>query len=409
MKSKYTCAWTKEETDSVVQLLKNRSSMREVVDEHNKVWKTNRSYDGIKTRLYTNQLPPVRDLLGENLKPTKPKETEVSETEKHIQNLISYLKKSTHSIEEVCNFLDLSPLRTRELVECAVKQGYKLKPVNDGKDLSIDYHVPRRSEITRLPISPIKSKVVFAAMGDPHFGSIHHDQAALEDFIQFAYKERNVRDVTISGDLLAGINMYRGQNNELVKWGEKSQVQMALDQLPSHQGLKFHCIGGNHDESYLKASGSDPLEAVAAKRNDFNYLGFYSALVDINKIRLELGHPEGAGGYAISYHLQKEIESIPGGMKPNIALYGHTHQSLLLPFYRNVCCFYVGCFESQSLYLKRKHIDPTIGGWIITVGLDETNALKSISTEFVHYFHGTRYIGNPTVSDTPSANVQKIR
>lgn len=407
MNSKYSQPWTKEETDSIIELLKRSVDLKDVIIEHNRVWKTERTYDGIRTRLYTTQLPQVRQLLGENLR--KNGKVEAPKGEEHIQKLISYLKKSQHSIEEVCNFLDLSPLRAKELIECAIKQGYKLKPVNDGKDLSIDYHVPRRSEITRLPISPIKSKVVFAAIGDPHFASIHHDQAALEDFVQYAYKDRGVRDITVSGDLLAGINMYKGQNNELVKWGEKSQAQIAIDQLPSHSGLKFTAIGGNHDESYLKASGSDPLEVIAAKRNDFNYLGFYSALVDIGKIRLELGHPEGASAYTLSYHLQREIESIPGGMKPNIALYGHTHQAILLPFYRNVCCFYVGSFEGQSLYLKRKHIDPAIGGWIITVGLDETDALKSISTEFVHYFHGTRYIGNPTVSDAPSVNVQKIR
>ena len=91
-----------------------------------------------------------------------------------------------------------------------------------------------------------------------------------------------------------------------------------------------------------------------------------------------------------SYHIQKEIEQMPAGMKPQILFMGHTHQSVLMPDYRSVAAFYCGTFEDQTLYLKRKHIAPHIGGWIVEAGITANGSLKTLSTTWVRYFHSRR-------------------
>ena len=66
---------------------------------------------------------------------------------------------------------------------------------------------------------------------------------------------------------------------------------------------------------------------------------------------LELNHPLDGAAYALSYSLQKYIESMQGGTKPNILLNGHHHKAMYL-FYRNVHAFEAGTFQAQSSWMK---------------------------------------------------------
>ena len=61
-----------------------------------------------------------------------------------------------------------------------------------------------------------------------------------------------------------------------------------------------------------------------------------------------------------------------------------------LPDYRGIAGFYCGTFEDQTLFLKRKHASPNIGGWIVRVGVCADGALKTLTTTWVRYFHSAR-------------------
>jgi hypothetical protein len=113
--------------------------------------------------------------------------------------------------------------------------------------------------------------------------------------------------------------------------------------------------------------------------------GYVEVMTPIGKIfRLRLLHPGGGSSYAISYRLQKIIESLEGGTKPDMLAVGHYHKAEMLPNYRNVCGIQTGAFQWQSPFMARMGLAAHVGGWIIevTTGAD----LISIRGEFVAFF-----------------------
>lgn len=394
--------WKEGELDSLLKTLRRHASIIEAAKEHNKIWKTGRTTEAIARKLLRSGLGGYSMYLN-----FQPKGAQVHEDD-YLPKLVAFVKSRTRKVSEICDHLDLSPKRVNDLLSLAKKRGYRLRPVAGGEAVTVDSFVPGPTEIRRLEIKPIKDYFKFGVISDTHHASRLHMQAEEEDFVAYAYKQ-GVREMFHSGDVLAGINMYPGQGSEIISWGMEEQVKIAVDELPQHKGLRYHILGGNHDESFLKAAGADPLERLAALRPDVIHYGYHLALIDVFKVRLELHHLKKAGAYAQTYHLQKAIEAMPGGMKPQILLAGHTHTPVVLPSYRNVAAFQCGCFEGQTRYLKRMHIDPVPAAWILTIGIDEDGSLRSIMPEYVHYYHGTRYTMNPTVGDAPSTKAFKVK
>jgi len=190
--------------------------------------------------------------------------------------------------------------------------------------------------------------------------------------------------------------MYHGQQNEVLSLSDTAQINEVVTGLPQLPGLTYRMIGGNHDESFHKNDGTDVIKEIAARRPDVKNYGFYSGLFDLvapgckKPTKIELHHPDKAGAYAISYHMQKEIEQIPPGMKPQFIFMGHTHVTNWLPDYRGISGFYCGTFEDQTLFLKRKHVSPSIGGWIIDTGIAADGGMKTLTATWVRYYHSAR-------------------
>jgi len=382
-----TKPWTPEEIDSLIKLLEKSTELREAIVNHNKVWRTGRTPQGTLAKFKRDGLSsPHSYLIFEK---DKGGDTDLGK----VKRLIGLVKGSIRSVTDLCNEMNMSPRNLLELIEYAQHKGYNIKP-KDRENVFLDLRIPKVTEIRHIQIKPVARTFKFAACGDIHKGAIHARHAEFEDYINLAY-DQGVQDVFVAGDILAGINMYRGQTNEVEAWSGEKQIEIAKRTMPEKKGMTYHLIGGNHDESFYKASGLDAVAQLAHERDDMVHYGFHQALVDVNGIKIELFHPDKAAAYAITYHLQKGIEATPSGIKPHIALYGHTHQSVYLPSYRGIAAFYVGCFEDQNLFLKRKHIQPMIGGWIIEVGLTEDGEIRFIKPTSIHYRHGTRYEGNP--------------
>lgn len=129
---------------------------------------------------------------------------------------------------------------------------------------------------------------------------------------------------------------------------------------------------GNHDLKLMQREDIDVGPMIAAQRSDMVYLGQYEANVFFEKASLRLIHPDGGMPYAMSYRLQKYVENIAGGTKPNIISMGHLHQSLYAEI-RNIHCFLAGSFQKQNNFLRRKGVDPQISAWIIDFKLLNKN------------------------------------
>jgi len=342
---------------------------------------------------------------------------------RQVEQLINVLKRKPESnVGVLCDELDLAPKRLADLIRAARNAGQNIEQPS-GDVISLNREVPAidRYAVHRLPMEPVKDKIIFASIADLHFASRVHRQECLEDFLNIAYHDYKVRSIKVSGDILAGIKMYRGQYNEIEDARFEGQIKIALRDLPKKKDMRYHIIGGNHDESFLKENGADAIRLLSERRDDITSYGWYSALLDLyvpgrsNSIKIEMFHPDKAGAYALSYHIQNAIRDMPGGMKPQILLVGHEHRTINLPDERNLAGYLTGCFEDQTLYLKRKHKMPAIGGWIIEAGVTKDGSIKSLTSTWIKYYHSrrgpieckteggivrmARSMGNPTVGD----------
>jgi predicted phosphodiesterase len=224
----------------------------------------------------------------------------------------------------------------------------------------------------------------FGAMADNHSCSSEERLEALHTYYHEA-KKRGVEDVYNAGDVLAGQGVYRGQEYELHTFGADNQVSYLVKNYPRERGITTHFVTGNHDYAFYKQIGLDVGIMIAERRDDMNYLGPFQGDVMYKGIPLiRVVHPDGGMAYALSYRMQKYVEQISSGKKPRIIISGHQHTAVYF-LYRNIHVVQAGAFEGQTKLILRKGINPSIGGWIITIKLakDKHRSIVSFVPEFL--------------------------
>jgi hypothetical protein len=127
-------------------------------------------------------------------------------------------------------------------------------------------------------------------------------------------------------------------------------------------------------------------------RPDWRFVGQDIGIVTLKakggfSYRVMLTHPGGGTAYAVSYRLQKMIESISGGQKPDMVAEGHFHKSLAMPAYRNVYGVECGCFEDQTPFMASRSLAAHVGGWVIRVTMNERKKLSvRVNAEWCGFF-----------------------
>ena len=223
-----------------------------------------------------------------------------------------------------------------------------------------------------------------AVVTDTHLCSTKCAFGELESFYKIV-KERGIDTVLHAGDLVAGNGkMFRGQLSEMTHYGFQAQKDFAIENYPRVSGITTFVVAGNHDLSFFNDNGADIVEEISQQRSDIKYLGHYGATFTINGIKIELLHPDKGGSYALSYSSQRIIEQLESGTKPHVYIFGHWHTAVYY-HHRGVHVLHGGAWEHQSLYLKRKGINPSIGGWILTISTDNKGNVISFLPEFLKF------------------------
>ena len=230
------------------------------------------------------------------------------------------------------------------------------------------------------------SKIIkFGLMGDTQIGSKYAQLTYLHEFYDLCEKE-GIHEVYHTGDITDGLKMRVGHEYELYEVSADDMRDDVIKNYPKRNGITTYFISGNHDASIYKQVGYDIGEAIARDRPDMKYLGRDCAIVNLTpNCTLELRHPWDGTAYALSYKVQKMIESMESDSKPNILAVGHYHKAEYL-FYRNVHAFQTGCFQSQTPFTRGKGISVHIGGWIVTIRVDEDGTIQGIAPEFVPFY-----------------------
>ena len=268
--------------------------------------------------------------------------------------------------------------------------GYRIKEEN-GKyklDKSIAEYAVDTPKV-EMPWSGCEV-IRFGLISDTHINSKYTQLTYLHKFYDIC-KAEGITEIYHAGDIDEGEQMRVGHQYECYKQGADDHVHEIVRVYPKREGIKTYFITGNHDASIIKRCGYDIGYAIAAKRSDMIYLGSNEADVNLTpNCVLQLRHPWDGTAYSISYKVQKMIDAMSGGTKPNILAVGHYHKAEYI-FYRNVHAFQTGCFQSETPFTRGKAISVHTGGWIITAQVDkQTGELKSVNGTFIPFYVGVK-------------------
>jgi len=227
--------------------------------------------------------------------------------------------------------------------------------------------------------------VRFGLMGDTQINSKYTQLTHLHRLYDI-YEQEGIRNVYHTGDIDEGEQMRKGHQYECYNQGADDHAAEIVRVYPKRDGIRTKFITGNHDASLIRLAGVDIGRMIASKRDDMDYLGQDSAVIQLaDNCTLELRHPGDGTAYALSYKTQKIIEAMSGGEKPNILAVGHYHKMEQL-FYRNVHLFQTGCLQAQTPWMRGKGIAAALGGWIVEVCLDVDGGVERIQSEFFPFY-----------------------
>lgn len=237
------------------------------------------------------------------------------------------------------------------------------------------------------------------AIGDTHLCSKYERLDALNAFYDKC-KAEGVRHIFHTGNTIDGykesLNMGAVYHVEF-----EAQSEYFVENYPHRTGITTHFITGMcHEGWYAKKIALDvgmrmQDDALRAGRTDLKYLGCLEHDVLLGGAggpRVRLSHPSGSQtAYALSYKLQKTIESLTGGEKPAMYLCGHYHKAFYMD-YRSIQAFCTGCFQDQTPFLKGKGIQVTVGGWIINIQLDPSSAaISQVTPRWIKFYDRAYY------------------
>lgn len=284
-------------------------------------------------------------------------------------------------VDELASEFNCSPDNIYDRVQKYVKRHRVQNNIVQEKRVAIQNQEPSEHSSVWNGTETLK----FAIIGDTQLGSKYTQWTHLKNFYDIC-EEEGITDVYHTGDITDGLKMRTGHEYELYAVSADDMLNDVVLHYPKRKGITTHFITGNHDASIYKHVGYDIGEAISRQREDLEYLGRDCAVVHLTpNCKLELRHPWDGTAYALSYKIQKMIETMESDSKPNIFAVGHYHKAEYL-FYRNVHALQTGCFQGQTPFTRGKGISVHLGGWIVTIKVDKTGTIKSFEPRFIPYY-----------------------
>lgn len=258
----------------------------------------------------------------------------------------------------------------------------ELDAISKGRTLTVSTGIPEMKIDTKTG-----EWVTIGAMTDTHIGSKSCMETAIKDAIDEINETCDI--FCHSGDVSEGMSHRPGHIYELTDLGFDAQKQKCID-IFSKVKKPAYIIDGNHDRWYIKSNGAlivkDICDAIngANGNTNFNFLGHDVGEFKLNGVRVMLWHGEDSSSYALSYRIQKIIESFSGGTKPQILFAGHVHKAGYF-FIRNIHAFSAGCMEVQTPWMRGKRIEAHTGWWKIRLLINK-NSIVRCAQEFIPFY-----------------------
>ena len=236
----------------------------------------------------------------------------------------------------------------------------------------------------KLDINFNGNHVKIGVFTDTHIGhQKFYDQRIYAAFEEF--KKEKVDFLCHCGDITEGMSHHPGHIYELTHLGYDAQKSHTIKLFSQWIDTDIYAISGNHDRWYLKANGANIVKDISKELDNFHFIGHDTGDIHLNdKVKINLWHGEDGNSYALSYRVQKIIESIQGGEKPNVMFCGHTHKYVKI-FERNIHAISVGCIEDQTDWMRGKRIPAHTGFGIYDIYFNDSGIVKLTETWYPFY------------------------
>ena len=297
--------------------------------------------------------------------------------------LLNLLNKAT-PMDKICEALKTTPRVALAHIDDIRDQGYAVEE-SDGVFRLSRTLIPQEN-IYNLDWQGDKI-IRFGLCGDMQMGSKYTQITYLHNFYDICAKE-GIASIYNTGDITEGEEMRLGHKYECYCQGADAYLDEIVRNYPKRDGISTSFITGNHDHSLIKRAGYDIGKAIARERDDLKYLGQSYATIHLTpNCKMDIFHPTDGSAYALSYKIQKQLDGMQGGQKPNILAVGHYHKAEYLPIYRNVHAFQTGCFQAQTPFMRGHQLAAHVGGWIVEIHVDDSGTINRCKGEFVSYYN----------------------
>lgn len=239
--------------------------------------------------------------------------------------------------------------------------------------------------LDKVPIISFEGQhLKIGVITDTHIGHLNFSKERLFQAFE-EFKKEKVDFIVHSGDVTEGMSHRDGHIYELNALGYDAQKKMAIDIFRQWGDTEIYAIDGNHDRWFIKSNGALIVKDIADTLTNFHFIGHDEGDISLKgKATLKLWHGEDGNSYALSYRLQKIVESFSGGEKPSMMICGHTHKYVKI-FERNIHCVSAGTMETQTKWMRGKKIAAHVGFVIIDVWVNDNGISKFGDTWYPFY------------------------
>jgi predicted phosphodiesterase len=239
--------------------------------------------------------------------------------------------------------------------------------------------------VANVPIINFDGKRIRVGhMTDTHIGSKYCARERIFQAFE-EFKKEGVDMITHSGDVSEGMNNRPGHIYELSHIGYAEQKKECINVFGQWSDTDVYAISGNHDQWFIKSNGANIIEDIDSALDNFHFIGHDEGDISLSgQATMKLWHGGDGNSYALSYRLQKILESLSGGEKPNILVAGHTHKYVKI-FERNVWTISVGTLCRQTPWMRGKRIAAHVGFVIADYWLNKDGVSKMRETWYPFY------------------------
>ena len=310
-------------------------------------------------------------------------------------SLREILKNGPMSLDQIASYFTISRGQALDLCDELGAEGVNIGH-SDGKVAIHNTQAPSfvHGPVVRY-ISRPDNTFVFGAIGDTHLGSKYERMDVLNDLYD-RFAARGVDRVFHTGNWIDGFRAHLN-DQDVHTASIEGQLEYLAEKYPQRDGIVTYAVTGDDHEGWWAQGGINIGKRAEQTmkehgRHDWKDLGYMEAHVELVNANtgksaiMAVVHPGGGSAYADSYSVQKIIESLDGGEKPAVGLYGHYHK-LMFGEYRNVWWIQTGCTQDQTPFARKKKLRYSVGGAMASLEQDpETGAIIGCEVKLMRYF-----------------------